>query len=204
MVVDGESAFSIAAGAQGRGCLFHHDVCSGEMRWNAPIEDRPIVGQAPLLTLNVVVVAVQDARGSGLRAFDRKTGEELWGLEPGQLPRQAGWIAVDDVIVVSGTDATIAAIEASTGAFRYRHVLTRPMAADLPRQTQPVLRSGALFVPQQQVLVMRPRDGHMLGTVPTDLLPDAVRVDDQSNVYVAEESGHVACLSAAPVLVRVK
>ncbi len=204
VAVDGEDAFAVTAGAQGRGTLLHYDVCSGELRWQASIDDRPMAGQAPLLTPKVVVIAVRDARGCGARAFDRRTGEEIWHIEPGQLPRQSGWLAIDDGIVVNGADATVTAIEASTGALRYRHVLSRPMDPDIPRQIQPVLRSGALFVPQQQVMVMRPRDGQVLGTVPTDLLPDWVRVDDQSAVYVAEESGHVACFSAAPMLVRVK
>jgi len=204
IAVDGEDAYAISAGAQGRGRLLHYDVCSGELRWQSSIDDRPMAGQAPLLTLGVVVTAVRDARGCGARAFDRKTGEELWHMEPGHLPRQSAWLAVDDAVVVNGTDATITSIEAITGALRYRHVLSRPMDPDIPRQTQPVLRSGALFVPQQQILVMRPRDGHILGTVPTDLLPDWVRVDEQSAVYVAEESGHIACFTAAPMLVRVK
>lgn len=204
VAVDGEDAFAVAAGAQGRGNLQCYDVCSGELRWRAEIEDRPIAGLAPLLTPGVVVVAVRDARGSGMRAFDRRTGDEIWHMDPGLLPRQLGWIAVDDGIVVNGADATITAIESTTGALRYRHVLSRPMDPDLPRQIQPVLRSGALFLPQQQVMVIRPRDGHVLGTVPTDLLPDLVRVDDQTAVYVAEESGHVACFSASPMLVRVK
>jgi outer membrane protein assembly factor BamB len=204
IAVNGEDAFALAAGAHGRGNLHCYDVCSGEQRWNVAVDDHPAAGQAPLLTADTVVVAVRDARGCGARAYDRRSGEEIWHIEPGQLPRQSGWLAVDDGIVVNGTDATITAIEASTGAFRYRHVLTRPLDPDLPRQIQPVLRSGALFVPQQQVIVMRPRDGHMMGTVPSDLLPDLVRVDDQSSVYVAEESGHIACFSAAPTLIRVK
>lgn len=204
MAVEAEDAFVVAAGAQGRGNLHLYDVCSGEPRWTTPIEERPALGVSPLVTASVVVIAVRDARGAGARAYDRKTGEELWHIDPGQLPRESAWLTVDDLIVVNGLDATITGIEATTGAFRYRHVLSRPMSPDLPRQTQPVLRSGALFVPQQQVMVIRPKDGQKLGDVPTDLIPDAVRVDDQSAVYVAEESGHVACFAAAPKLMRVK
>ena len=33
------------------------------------------------------------------------------------------------------------------------------MEGDQPRKLEPILRSGALFVPQQQVHVVRPRDG---------------------------------------------
>jgi hypothetical protein len=73
-----------------------------------------------------------------------------------------------------------------------------------PRRLEPVLRNGALFVPQHQVHVVRPRDGEMLGTVPTDLIPDLLRVDEQCSVYVAEESGHLAAFGVAPKLALVR
>lgn len=204
IAVEAEDAFLVAAGAQGHGHLHLYDVCSGELRWSATIEERPTIGFNPLVTTRVVIVAVRDARGAGARAYDRQTGAELWSVEPGQLPRESAWLTIDDLIVVNGMDGTVSAIEANTGAFRYRHVLSRPMSPDLPRQMQPVLRSGALFVPQQQVLVFRPTDGQKLGEIPTDLIPDVVRVDEQSAVYVAEESGHIACFATAPKLMRVK
>jgi outer membrane protein assembly factor BamB len=204
LAIEGDDAIAVSAGAQGRCHLHSLDVCSGELRWRTVVEDRPVVGQAPLATSDVVVVPTRDARGSGARAFDRRTGTELWSLPAGQLSRMAGYIGVDDEVVVNGADGTITGIEVSTGALRYRHVLARPLDPDVPRQLQPVLRSGALFAPQQQVVVMRPRDGQVLGTVPSDLLPDVVRVDEQSSVYLVEESGHVACFSAAPMLMRVK
>ncbi|HEY5960723.1 MAG TPA: PQQ-binding-like beta-propeller repeat protein [Polyangiaceae bacterium] len=204
VAVDNDEVFAVSAGAQGQGALHCYDACSGELRWRTIVDDRPLHGQVPLLTRGVVLIAVRDARGCGARAYDRRSGAEIWNIEPGQLPRTAGWLAIDDYVVVNGSDATLCAIEASTGALRYRHVMTRPMDPDVPRQLNPMLRNGALFVPQQRLLVVRPRDGQMLGTVPTDLLPDIVRVDDTSTVYVAEESGHLAAFAAAPMLVRVK
>ena len=68
---------------------------------------------------------------------------------------------------------------------------------------EPVLRSGALFVPQSEVHVVRPHDGTLLGRVPDDIIPDLLRVDERCDVYVAEESGHVAAYSAAPRLTLV-
>jgi outer membrane protein assembly factor BamB len=204
IAVEGEEAIALSAGAQGRGHLHCFDVCSGESRYRAIVEERALQGQSPLVSNDVVVIATRDARGAGARAFDRRTGEPIWNLETGQLPRQAGWVSVDDGIVVNGSDGTITGIETNTGAYRFRHVLARPLDPDIPRQLQPVLRSGALFVPQQQVMVMRPKDGQMLGTVPSDLLPDVVRVDEQSTVYLTEESGHIACFTVAPMLMRVK
>jgi hypothetical protein len=54
------------------------------------------------------------------------------------------------------------------------------------------------------VHVVRPRDGEIIGSVPSDLIPDLLRVDERCSVYVAEESGHLAAFSAAPRLMRVK
>ena len=45
-----------------------------------------------------------------------------------------------------------------------------------------------------------PHDGTLLGQVPVDIIPDLLRVDERCDVYVAEESGHVAAYSAAPSL----
>jgi hypothetical protein len=67
-----------------------------------------------------------------------------------------------------------------------------------------VLRNGALFVPQHQVQVVRPRDGELLGAIPSDLIPDLVRVDEHCSVYIAEESGHVAAFGVAPKLALVR
>ena len=63
-----------------------------------------------------------------------------------------------------------------------------------------MLRSGALFVPQSELYVMRPHDGALLGTIPSDLVPDLVRVDERCGVYVAEQSGHLAAYAALPSL----
>ena len=48
------------------------------------------------------------------------------------------------------------------------------------------------------------RDGEVLGTVPTDLIPDLLRVDERCDVYVAEESGHIAGFGVAAKLTLVR
>ena len=75
---------------------------------------------------------------------------------------------------------------------------------DRPRRLEPVLRSGALFVPQTEVHVVRPQDGTLLGQLPGDIIPDLLRVDERCDVYIAEESGHMAAYSAAARLSLVR
>jgi len=55
-------------------------------------------------------------------------------------------------------------------------------------------------VPQHDVQVLRPKTGEMIGRVPCDLIPDLLRVDQNCNVFIAEESGHLAAYSSAPAL----
>jgi hypothetical protein len=79
------------------------------------------------------------------------------------------------------------------------------LETDVPRRLEPVLRSGALFVPHVDVQVIRPQDGALLGTVgPCETIPDLLRVDERCDVYVAEESGHVASFAAGPRLTLVR
>jgi outer membrane protein assembly factor BamB len=203
LAVDHESAFAIAS--VGAGAVLHHfDPYSGELRWSSSLEERALAGQPPLITPEVVVVPLGDRRGSGARAFSRSTGASLWSHEPGLASPTSAFLAVDDAIVVNSAAGTLQCIEASSGACRFSHVFPRHVDADQPRRLEPVLRSGALFVPQYHVHVVRPKDGEIIGTVPTDLIPDLLRVDERCDVYVAEESGHLAAFGVAPKLTLVK
>jgi outer membrane protein assembly factor BamB len=139
-------------------------------------------------------------------ALSRETGKTLWEQGPGLVCPTTAWLVVDDTVVANSAAGTFLCIDATTGQLRYNHVFARHVDADQPRRLEPVLRNGALFVPQHQVHVVRPRDGELIGTVPSDLIPDLLRVDERSDVYVyiAEESGHLAAFGAAPKLTLVE
>lgn len=202
--VVGNDVFAVSGGAQGTAWLHAYDAWSGELKWKSEIEERPNHGQAPLVSRDHVLIAVRDSRGSGLRAFCRHDGAEAWNLETGTFPRTAAWLMVDDLLMVNGATGTFTCLEAATSALRYRHVFAHDQGSDQPRRLEPVLRCGALFVPQHSVQAIRPNDGNIIGAVPSDLVPDLVRVDDRWGVLVAEESGHLSVFSVSPLLVRVK
>ena len=151
-----------------------------------------------------MAVPTRDRRGTGVSAFSRADGEPLWSHEPGLASPTTAWLAVDDALIANSASGALICFEGSTGTARYNHVFSRHVDADQPRRLEPVLRNGALFVPQHKVHVVRPRDGEVIGTLPTDLIPDLLRVDERCNVYVAEESGHLAAFSVAPKLSLVK
>ena len=204
LTIDRDALFATAGGPVGPTRLLHIDPWRGELRWSRELSARPTPGQAPLLTPEGVVVPTRDRRGSGLLAFKRDTGEGLFSHDPGLAAPTTAWLAVDDVLVGNSASGVLCGIAASDGRTLYHKSFSRHVDADQPRRLEPILRSGALFVPQHQVHVVRPSDGSELGVLPSDLIPDLLRVDEDLNVYVAEESGHVAAFGVAPRLALVK
>ena len=202
--LDHESLFATVgesdARARGTVRLYHLDPYAGATRWVRELPSGPTPQGAPLVTDREVVVVTRDRRGLGLLALDRATGKTLWSSDPGLFPVASAWIAIDDAIVVNSEAGDLFAVTASSGATRWRHRFPRGMEGDQPRRLEPILRSGALFVPQQQVHVVRPRDGAVLGCVGAEIIPDLLRVDEHCDVYAAEESGHLAAFRAGAKL----
>jgi outer membrane protein assembly factor BamB len=204
--VDHESLFAIAGGSSSAAALHAVDPFSGKMNWTARLLSTPnSVEGPPLLAASSVCVAVRARRGLRLAAFHRETGAQLFETEAPVAPVGTSWLAVDDLLVGNTPTGELVAIDASTGAVRYRHVFGRTLESDVPRRLEPVLRSGALFVPHVDVHVFRPSDGaHLAQIGPCEAIPDLLRVDERCDVYVAEESGHMAAFGVGPRLSLVK
>jgi hypothetical protein len=148
---------------------------------------------------------VRERSGARLVAFDCETGDRKWESTT-VAPVGTSWLGIDDLLVGNTPTGEVVGIDASTGELRYRQVLApRTLESDVPRRLEPVLRSGALFVPHTDVHVLRPRDGALLGTIaPCEAIPDLLRVDEHGSVYVAEESGHMVSFGALPRLSLVR
>lgn len=204
---DHDSVFAISgdptASRRDADTLLGIDAWTGERRFAARIAGR-VAAVPPLVTSGVVVVATRGERGLGLSAFDRRTGDARWTAPPGLLSSDAALLVVDDAIFANTADGELVAIDAERGAPRFRRRLSAEPGDTAPRRLEPVLRSGALFVPQRGVHVVRPSDGADLGHVPSDLIPDLLRVDERCDVYIAEESGHIEALAAGPRLSLVR
>lgn len=202
IAVDTRSAVAVS-GVPGAFRLQHVDPWSGRCLWSVALSECPLPGRHPLLTDDVVVVPVGDERSAGAEAFDRATGRCLWRHRAELASATSAWAACNDVVIVNDATGVLTCIEARSGRLLFNHVFAGSSEADTPRRLEPVLRHGALFVPQQQVHVLRPRSGEVIGTVPRDLVPDLLRVDERCDVYVGEESGHLAAFTAAPRLALV-
>ncbi len=204
--VDHEALFAIAGGASSAAALYAIDPFSGCVSWSARLLSTPnSVEGPPLLASSSVCVAVRARRGLRLAAFDRETGKQLFETEAPVAPIGTSWLAVDDLLVGNSPSGELVGVDARTGTIRYRHTFGRTAESDVPRRLEPVLRSGALFVPHVDVHVFRPSDGaHLAQIGPCDAIPDLLRVDERCDVYVAEESGHMAAFGVGPRLSLVK
>lgn len=201
VVFDHEAAFALSGSPSSVYGLHRFNPWSGKLEWSLELDERP---RPPLLTETTVVVPTFDVEGHGVVAFDRATGERKWEHAPGLLSAPAAWLVVDDVLLANCASGVLLGLDVNTGNVRYNHVFPHASDCDQPRKLEPVLRSGALFVPQSSVTIVRPADGEVLGTVPSDLVPDLIRVDERCDVYIAESSGHLAAFGAAARLSVVK
>jgi outer membrane protein assembly factor BamB len=200
--VDHEKLFAIAGGSSSAAALHAIDPFSGESSWTARLLSTPnSVEGAAFVTKSSVCVAVRARRGLRLAGFERETGVQLFETEAAIAPVGTSWLAVDDLLVGNSPSGELIGVDATTGAVRYRHSLGRTVETDVPRRLEPVLRSGALFVPHVDVHVFRPSDGvHLAQIGPCDAIPDLLRVDERCDVYIAEESGHMAAFGVGPRL----
>jgi outer membrane protein assembly factor BamB len=207
--LDHDDLFAVAGGASSAAQLHAIDAFSGAVRWSSPVRSAGsgsacTVEGGVLVAQGTVVLAVREREGLTLVAFDRQTGEPRWQTAGRVAPSGTSWIAVDDLFIGNTPTGEVVAVEAASGELRYRQVLGRVLEHDVPRRLEPVLRSGALFVPHVDVHVLRPSDGALVGTIaPCDAIPDLLRVDERCDVYVAEESGHLVSFGAGPRLALV-
>jgi outer membrane protein assembly factor BamB len=220
-----DAIFALSGGAHGVARLYCIDPYSGRVRWSTPVGDANApctVEGAPLVARGAVAVAFRQKSGVSLAAFRRDDGAPIANQARVVAPNGSSWLALDDLFIGNTRVGDLVAIQARTGELTWRHVLgPRPLDADLPRRLEPVLRGGALFVPCSLVApeaaqtrgaapaaplaagicIVRPSDGALIGSIaPTEAIPDLLRVDEDCNVYVAEESGHLVSFGALPRL----
>jgi outer membrane protein assembly factor BamB len=204
-----DALFVVAGGAHGVGRMYCVDPYSGRVRWSRVVADASApctVQGAPIVTSTAVAAAVRHKSGLALTAFCREDGAPIAARTRVVTPLGTSWLAVDDAFIGNAPSGELIAIDAANGDLRWRQVLGPPtLEADIPRRLEPVLRCGALFVPHTEVVVVRPRDGTVIGAIsPTEAIPDLLRVDERCDVYVAEESGHVISFGALARLSLVK
>jgi outer membrane protein assembly factor BamB len=194
----------VAAAVRGRreGALFAIDLYSGQPRWQRELRGAPTSN--PCAAGNVVLVSTagDEAR---LSAHCLQTGESRWETKDPGLGIGGAGLTVDETWIVNAPFGRLSALDVRSGDVRWSACLADALADEIPRRLEPVLRGGALFVPASSVHVVRPADGQKLAaSLPCDLVPDLMRVDERGWVYVAEESGYLAAYAPKPVLTLIK
>jgi outer membrane protein assembly factor BamB len=184
-------------------CALHGiELYSGKPIWRQELALPP--SREPISTRDLVLLPTGGSREAMLCAFDPTQGTQRWSCHDPGLDNGGKALEVDDTLIVNTPAGRVSAIELSSGETRWVQVLSNPLTDDVPRQLEPVLRHGALFVPSAQVHVLRPSDGSTLARdTGCDLVPDFLRVDERAWFYVAEESGHLRAYASAPQLTLV-
>lgn len=187
----------------GSGTLHGIELYTGKPVWQSELAYAPSAD--PIATKRTVIVPTGRSRDARLDAFEPESGEVRWTCHDPGLDNGARTLEVDDAVIINTPAGRVTALDQETGAARWSRVLANPLTDDVPRQLEPVLRHGALFIPSAQVHILRPSDGAPLTTdTGCDLVPDLLRVDERAWFYVAEESGHLRAYASAPRLSLVK
>jgi hypothetical protein len=200
----GEIALAVAGEpGGGSGTLHAIELYTGKPLWQSELAYAPSAD--PIATQQTVIVPTGRSRDARLDSFEPESGEVRWTCHDPGLDNGARTLEVDDAWIINTPSGRVTALDQATGHTRWTRVLANPLTDDVPRQLEPVLRHGALFVPSAQVHILRPSDGAALTTeTGCDLVPDLLRVDERAWFYVAEESGHLRAYASAPQLSLVK
>ncbi len=204
MSVDRDLVFTVSGARSGQDKLLCYDLQNGKLAWSVDLDERPVLGQAVLVSKTSVIVPTQNAEGLGAMGFSRDDGKLLWRRDQCLAAGASSWLVTEDTVMANSASGALSALDTASGESLYTHTFSHNLDGDGPRRLELQVRDGALFVPQHQAIVLRPRDGELLGTVPCDLVPDVLRVDESCAVYVTEDSGHIAAFSVAPQLMRIK
>jgi len=217
VTVEGNQLFAVATSAgrsiagrprRGEAILTCIDPWTGAERWQSALPRPAALLGTPILARDVVLVVTDDGDEQhrlGVCAFDRETGKLRYDLPAGLCDGHAARLLVDDLLIANSETGELVAFDVGAGRVRYRHVFAaNRSSSDRPTSLQPVLRSGALFLPQTEVFVVRPKDGALLGRTAPELVPDTMLVDERCGVYVAEASGYIGAYHALPSLTLVE
>lgn len=177
------------------------DLFTGEVNWRVELQGAPVA--RPVIAGRTVLVALAGL-DLELLALDAATGARRYRCADPGIGAGASIMNVDDALVVNSPTGRLSSLDIATGELRYARDLVDPVAEDVPRRLEPILRGGALFVPAAEVRVLRPSDGADLGRLPSDLVPDWLRVDERGWVYIAEESGQLSACAPSPRLTLIR
>jgi outer membrane protein assembly factor BamB len=190
----------------GQGAAYGIDLYTGKKVFQSELPAAPSAEpiEAQVAGTPIAVIPYGRSRNARLLALRAHDGALLWDEQDPGLDNGAQTLCVDDALIVNAPSGRVLSLDLRTGATRWTRSVSNPLTDDVPRQLEPVLRQGALFVPSAQVRVLRPSDGTVLSEPSCDLVPDCLRVDERAFFYVAEESGHLRAYAPAPHLRLVK
>ncbi len=191
-----EVAVAVANRGRHAGEIFGIDLYTGEPLWSEPLNGAP--STPPQAAGRWVIQGAIKNGKQTLSACDPTNGKTQWQAADPGVGTGGACLAVDRLLITNAPIGRLSAIDLETGRSQWDSDLADPLADEVPRRLEPILRGGALFVPASSVHVIHPSTGNKLSTtLPCDLVPDLMRVDERGWVYVAEESGYIAAYGPA-------
>lgn len=180
------------------GMLHGVDVVSGKKLWEREMDAAPLC--TPIACGDRLIVAWGSREQSSVASIASRSGELLWASPDPGIAAGGAPLPVDDVLVMNAPGGKVVALDLDDGSIRWWRSLADPVADEIPRNLEPVLRGGALFVPAASVHVLRPQDGRPMGAVGANVVPDFLRVDERGWVYTGEENGALVAHATQPHL----
>lgn len=182
----------------GGGAAYGIDLYSGRVAWTRELPAAP--SGEPVGAGGIAVIGHGRARNARITGLDARDGRRAWTLPDPGFDQGGSVSSHDGGLIVNAPSGRVSCVDIERGQARWTRSLANPLTDDVPRQLDPVLRQGALFIPSAQLHVLRPGDGEPLTTIDCDLVPDFLHVDEQNHVFVAEESGHLRAYAPLPEL----
>ena len=172
MIVSGDRAYFYAPDGshQGESTLTAIDLSNGAMVWSVPVT-LPVFYGIPTVANGLVYVTLPQ----GVTAFDADTGAVVWTQDLGIGTNTPSLPIADGLLFVTMHDKTVRALDAATGAERWRASVPDSTAPDtqpmeiLASTASPVVADGVVYTMGNGGLLVASAesDGHQLWTYQT-------------------------------------
>lgn len=168
------------------------DASNGEILWRNKVGER--VHSQPAVSDGILYLSLQDHNSDDqIYALDATSGDRLWQFELGGHLEESSWEIAGDTLYVGTPDGHMNALNAASGAIRWRH------ATDAELFNVPVVAGDAVYFGASDDvfyaldaasgdLLWRMESGNILGAHPTVV---------EGVVYLGTQAGYLYALDAA-------
>lgn len=128
------------------------------------------------------------------------SGEILWEVQlDNDLSSIHSMLVYEDCLFIHWS-GKVTKVSIEDGSFVWEKELSLPQwmstISSMNRKVHLTLRGGALFVPEDQVYILKPGNGDIIHELGNEtIFPEKIFVDEKFNIYIAEDGGVAGCYS---------